>query len=377
MKICIWGDIAGALKGRTNGGSELQAALLAKALVKGGHEVAIVDFEVSEDYVTDEGIKVFMIEGWNNGIRFLRIFTHRFPGLYSSLKKQKADIYYCRMRDFTHILAYWAARKVKGRFILAMASDLDALGLRMRMKYFYIPNFGGFWWLFNGIMTEIIHPRLLRKSDALLVQHNGQKQILKRKNIDSILYQNLIDSDTLPELLNSTREDFVFVGALDKRKGFAEFYELVIKSPLHRFKVIGMPRDKTGFKYYDKLKMHPNVSLLGSLSHSETLYQISISKALISTSPMEGFPNIFIEAWALGIPVFSLHFDPGDVISHEGLGVAANGDMSKICDAMNNVINYDEFGKISKKYVEQNHTLNKEKVSETTRIFESICTNQN
>jgi glycosyltransferase involved in cell wall biosynthesis len=369
MKICLWGDIAGALKGQTNGGSELQAALLAKALVKGGHEVAVVDFDVSEDYVTDEGIKVFMIKGWNKGIRFLRIFTHRFPGLYSSLKKQNADIYYCRMRDFTHILAYWAARKVKGRFILAMASDLDALGFGMRMKYFYIPNFGGIWWLFNGIMTEIIHPYLLRKSDAVFVQHNGQKEILLRKNINSILYQNLIDLTLIPDLSDFARESFVYVGALDKRKGFAEFYELVKKSPSQKFKVIGNPRDKTGFLYYDKLKSFPNVELFGALSHSETLNQMLLSKALISTSPMEGFPNIFIEAWALGIPVLSLYFDPGGIINKEELGISANGNLSIILKEMNNLDYHSKFETRVKTYVKQNHALNEKKVLETSRLF--------
>ena len=32
MKICFWGDLVGALTGNTNGGGELQIALLAKAL---------------------------------------------------------------------------------------------------------------------------------------------------------------------------------------------------------------------------------------------------------------------------------------------------------------------------------------------------------
>ena len=34
MKICFWGDIAGALTGNTSGGGELQIALLAKALAR-------------------------------------------------------------------------------------------------------------------------------------------------------------------------------------------------------------------------------------------------------------------------------------------------------------------------------------------------------
>ena len=127
MKICFWGDIAKALTGNTVGGGELQMALLAKALARGGHEVVVIDYQVKEDFITADGIKVFKIEGWNNGIRVIRSLTHRLPKLYRSLKAQKADIYYCRIRDFRHILAFWAARKVKGKFVLGLASDLDAM----------------------------------------------------------------------------------------------------------------------------------------------------------------------------------------------------------------------------------------------------------
>ena len=173
MKVCFWGSIAGALTGKTDGGSELQMALLAKTLARGGHDVVCIDHQIEEDFITSDGIKVLMIKGWNKGIRNLRIFTHRFPKLYRILKEQKADIYYCRMRDFTHIFAYLASRSVKGKFILAMASDLDAMGFKMRLKYYYLPNRGRMWWLFSGVLIELIHPRLLRRADAVLFSMRG------------------------------------------------------------------------------------------------------------------------------------------------------------------------------------------------------------
>lgn len=372
MKICLWGDIACALRGKTNGGSELQCALLAKALVRAGHEVVIIDSQVAGDFITDEGIKVFCVKGWNNGIRFIRIFTHRLPRLYSSLKNQKADLYYCRMRDFINILALWAARKTNSKFILAMASDLDALGFRMRVKYFYIPNFKGLWWLFSGVLIEFVHPYVLRKSDFVFVQHEGQRQILLKKQINSILFPNLIDLTKIPVISEPVQNDFIYVGALDKRKGFAEFFEVVKKSPLHTFKVIGAPRDKTGHLYYNELKSFENVTLLGELSHSDTLYQIANSKGLISTSPMEGFPNIFIEAWACGIPVLSLFFDPGGVIQREELGEIANGNFDMLVSSMNATNNSANFAIKAKAYVDRNHALNENKVQEVNNLFHSL-----
>jgi glycosyltransferase involved in cell wall biosynthesis len=375
MKICFWGDIAGALRGNTSGGSELQCALLAKALAKSGLEVVIIDTHINEDFITEDGIKVFRIKGWNKGIRFLRMLTHRIPSLYLSLRDQKADIYYCRMRDFLNLLAFWAARKANSKFILAMASDLDALGFKMRLKYFYIPNFRSFWWLFSGIFIEIVHPWLLRNSDVVFVQHEGQKQILLKKRIKSVIVPNLIDLRKQSDINSTIHNDFIYVGALDKRKGFAEFFDLVKKSSMHTFKVIGLPRDKTGFFYYKQLQSFKNVTLLGVLSHSDTLYQIANSKGLISTSPMEGFPNIFLEAWAFGIPVLSLYFDPGGVIKKEELGDVANGNIELLLSSMNTTHYSEMFAVRSKSYINHNHILNEHRILELRNFFHKISSN--
>lgn len=369
MKICTWGDVASAFEGKPSGGGELQIALLAKALAKSGNEVVIVDIMSKKDFVTDDGIKVFQIKGYNKGIRFFRFFTQRLPNLYLSLKAQKADIYYCQIRDFRHILAYWAARKTKGKFILQLASDLDAMDLKMRIKYDYLTHFGGLYWFLKVFLTELIFPYLVRKADIVLVQHEGQKNNLFKKGINSIIFNNLIELDKIPKVLNPMHQDFCFVGALDKRKGFTEFFELVEKTPFATFKVIGLPRDRTGFIYYEKLKSCNNVTLFGNLSHSETLNHILNSKALISTSPMEGFPNIFIEAWACGIPVLSLYFDPGGIIKREDLGEVADGNLDSLINAMSTTISTDKFANKAKAYVEHNHVLNRDKIKQISDLF--------
>lgn len=372
MKICFWGNIAGALKGKTDGGGELQLALLAKALARGGHEVVIIDYNTTEDFITGDGIKVFKIKGWNNGIRIFRTFTHRLPQLYWSLKAQKADVYYCRIRDFRHILAFWAARKVKAKFILGLASDIDAMHFVMRLKYNQFVNFAGLWSVSNEILIGIVYPWLLRKADLVLVQHEGQKQILLQKHITSIVFPNLIDLTQIPVISNLIHNDFIYVGNLVKTKGFAEFFELVKKAPLHSYKVVGQPGGKTGYKYYEELKSCENVSLFGRLSHSDTLDQIANSKTLISTSPLEGFPNIFIEAWACGIPVLSLYVDPNAVIEKEELGEVAHGNLDKLIQAMENSKYTDEFANRAKAYVEHNHVLNSNKIREISCLFNEL-----
>jgi len=371
MKICFWGNNGGALNGNPSGGGELQIALLAKALVSLGHNVVFVDYNVSEDFVSKDGIIVRSITGYNDGIKILRTFR-RLKLIYLMLLNQQADIYYCRIRDFRHILAYQASRKVKAKFILALASDLDVTSFRTRLKYYYFADIGGLWWFFNGLLSEIVYSFLLRKSDLILAQHEGQKSILLMKRIKSKILYNLIDLSEIPVVNNPSHLEFCYVGSLDKRKGFADFYNLVTESESSSFKIIGTPRDKTGEIFYEKIKMLNNVKLFGRLSHSDTLYQISNSKALISTSPMEGFPNIFIEAWACGIPVLSLFFDPGDIIQKEELGVVGSGDIKVLLKAMKSVNPTPEFAVKAQNYVTMNHILNDFKLTEIDNLLNDL-----
>ena len=205
-----------------------------------------------------------------------------------------------------------------------------------------------------------------------MVQHEGQRDLLLKKRIDSVIFHNLIDESELPSVEVSKPEGYVYVGAIDKRKGFAEFFELVCKTPFLNYKVIGRARDKTGQYYLEKLKRIKNVSLLGRLNHADTLAQINNSKALISTSRMEGFPNTFIEAWACGKPVLSLYVDPGNVIEKERIGVSANGNIDLIIDKLKD-FNFDnELGNRAKKYVINNHVLNYSKIQELSTIFERL-----
>lgn len=372
MKICFWGDITNALNGKTPGGGELQTALLAKSLALSGNEVVIIDPGGAADFITPEGIKVISVKGWNNGTKILRTLTHRFPQLFRLLKEQNADVYYCRLRDFRHILAYWAARKVKAKFILALASDIDILSFWKRYKHIYSTKKIDLWLFSSTILVEIIFPFLVRKSDIIFAQHKGQKEVLDKKHINSLLNPNLIDLTQIPVVENPIRKEFVIVGSISKRKGIIKLFELVTKCPQLMFKVIGQPRDKTGHFFYEKLKYLENVTLFGRLDHLETIKQIANSSALISTSEVEGFPNVFIESWACGIPVISLFFNPGNIIEEENLGYFANGNMDNLVQMLNYFASPTIDDVNCKRYVNETHVLNSKKIGEINTIFEDL-----
>lgn len=372
MKICIWGNIASSLEGHTAGGGELQIDLLSRVLANAGHEIVIIDPFNNKEFTTEEGIKVIPVKGWNKGVKCLRLFTHQIPLLYQTLKEQKADIYYSQIRDFRHYLSLKAARKVGGKFVIQLASDLDCSTMKLRFKHDYLTSFEGPFWFIRVFLNELLFPRIVRKADCVLVQHEGQKATLAKRGIDSEIFDNLIDIDNIPTPESTKNNDFCYVGALDRRKGFVQFYNLAVRCPHLNFKVIGEPRDTTGHHYFEKTKKLKNVKLFGKLSHRETIQEILKSKALISTSPMEGFPNVFIEAWSYGLPVFSLYFDPGNVIKREKLGHVANGCMEEFASLINSAEIQSDFSERARIYVHKNHALSPEKKRKILELFSAI-----
>lgn len=347
-------------------------ALLAKAFAKGGHEVVIIDYETDKDFIAADGIKVLGIKGWNGGMRIIRTFTHRLPQLYKNLKNQNADIYYCRIRDFRHILAFRAARNVKAKFILGLASDLDAMNFIMKLNYRNISYARDLWGYLNSFLIELVYPFLTRNADLVMAQHAGQKEILIKRGIESIVFPNLYESSGLYNLDEYSRDGFISVGELHKRKGFVELLDIIKKAPQHKFKIVGLPKGKEAGSLYEKLRTYQNVTLFGHLKHSDTIYQIANSEGLISTSYMEGFPNVFIEAWACGVPVLSLRVDPGGIIERERLGIFAHGKREEILYGMENLKASKEFAERSKLYVDHNHSLNSDKVKEVNKILNGL-----
>jgi glycosyltransferase involved in cell wall biosynthesis len=358
MKFCFQGEISGAIRGNTEGGGELQVALLAKALALNGHDVSIVDYECDEDFISKEGIRVISVKTGKHEIRFIGFLFKFIPTYYRAFKAQQADFYYARMRNFIHVVMYLACRKVHGKFILAMASDLDATGFKERYRYFYKQQKFSFWHLCNLILVESIHPYLVRKADIVLSQHEGQQQILEKRHISSFVFRNLFDVSLVPPVPNPAGTGFIYVSTyLNKRKGFVELYKLIEQLPTEQFIIVGKPSDDTAAELCKKLKDFKNVTMLGKVSHNESIVHIANARALVTTSPMEGFPNIFLEAWAVGVPIISLIVDPGDIITQNKLGLVCQGRFDLLCSYVKDFDRFRFDPANLKKYVNDNHSI--------------------
>jgi hypothetical protein len=336
MKFCFFGDISNSLRGKTKGGGELQVALLAKALALKGQEVIIIDPYSEESFITDEGIKVINVPDWNKGMRGLRLLQYRIPALYKLFKQQKADYYYGRMRTYFHIITYWAAKKLKKKYILAVASDVDILNFQQIYKYEYKPNFGLFRYLTLLLPGDIVFRYLMKKADYVFLQHAGQDinwGLMKGKKV---IFPNIIDQQYPAVIKNTSNDYFLYLGSLSILKGSDKLYQLASMIDGNvKLIIVGQPNDEKSTEIFEGLKKIPNVDVKGRLNHRDSLQLVANAKALINTSNYEGFPNVFLEAWSLKIPVLSLKVNPGNIFDNYDLGVCFKGDLMKMKEHIN------------------------------------------
>lgn len=335
MKFCFFGNISSALKGKTVGGAELQISLLAKALALKGHEVVIVDPDATESFVNADGIKLIHIPNWNKGVRGIRLFRYRIPALKEIFVSQNADYYYVRMRTYLHFFPYWASIKIKSKFIVAMAHDLDVASFWQKFKYEYKANFNFIKFLTLSLPNDLVFNYLLKKSDYIILQHSGQMRNLNSVKGKIVVFPNIFDFDKIKGIEDSPKEYFIHPGALNILKGTHNLEQLInILDKKNSIVIVGQPTDNKSKKIYKRLQKIKNVVLTGRLNHKETIQLIANAKALINTSNFEGFPNIFLEAWAVGVPVISLNVNPGNVFNKHNLGICCNGDLNKMKESI-------------------------------------------
>ena len=126
-----------------------------------------------------------------------------------------------------------------------------------------------------------------------------------------------------------TPECFLWLGRVIAYKQPERFVELARTLPEARFRMLAVPDSSADQRLLaglrDAARELSNLEVLGPQPYGETMELIGRAVAVVNTSTFEGMPNVFLESWMRGVPVLSLQVDPDGIISHNGLGVAAEG----------------------------------------------------
>jgi len=335
------------------GGAERQQVLIGKELAKRGYPVSFVTLDHGQDNEMEiDGMRIIKAYDPNAGIRILRFLHPRITSLWRAMNKADADIYYQRTHDsITGIVAAFC-RRHRRKFVFAVASNCDC----MTDPPDCLPRH-----------ARVLYHYGLRRANLVIAQTVTQQRLLRENfGIESTVIPNfapdcghyLVGNDAVA----STRgRRLLWIGGFTPVKRLELLLDVAEQLRDVQFDVVG--NGDMGSEYVQGLQSRaqamPNVHLHGAIPHAHVQQFYQQSAALLCTSQAEGFPNIFLEAWANGLPIVST-FDPDNLIVNNDMGIVAR-DVKGLASGIRTLLadsrQWQQVSEAARRYYLENHTI--------------------
>lgn len=275
------------------GGAEVQQAILARLMVRAGYRVSMICCDYGQpDRAVVDGVTVHKVFAPDAGLPMLRFLHPRLTSVWRAMREVDADVYYQRSSAvWTGVVAAFCRRHGKGS-IYAGASDRDFVRGEEQIRF---------------ARDRWIYRRGLAAVDAIVAQNQAQVETCREHHgREAVLIQSCYE---LPK--NSVSRDrnlVLWVGTVHDQKRPEILLDMARRLPHRRFVMIGGPRVGET-KYFDGVRRAaeaiPNVQFTGFLPLAEVEPWFDRARVLVSTSVYEGMPNVFLQAWARGVPIVS------------------------------------------------------------------------
>lgn len=315
MKICLLGlDNLPVLAPQHAtdhiGGAQVQQTLLARALVRAGHDVSMVVRDHGQrDGQCWDGVRTLKAYRAEAGYPVTRFVHPRWTGIWSALRRADADVYYTSCAGMQVGLLAAFCRRFGKRFVFRTASDTDCDPERLLVRY---------------RRDRWLYAYGLRRADAILVQSAAQADTLVRNyGLPSRQVGSLVETVDAASVERDV--DMLWVGNIRRLKRPDVMLSLAASMPDARVVMVGGALRGEERLFQDTERQAgalENVEFLGRLTYEDTNAWYARARVLVNTSESEGFPNTFMQGWVRGVPVVS-SFDPDGVIEREGLGIVA------------------------------------------------------
>ncbi|MDO8954856.1 MAG: glycosyltransferase family 4 protein [Gammaproteobacteria bacterium] len=353
ISICFvahnaYGALAGLNTGHI-GGIERQQSLMAHWMADQGHDVSMVTWDEGQGDCLVGKVKVLALGHREDGLPGLRFFHPRWTGLARAMKRAGADIYYYNCGDLgLGQIALWTGLHNK-KTVYSVASNPDCdpqlptlKPWRERILYRY------------GLQhTDQVVAQTLRQQEMLKTGFGIHAEIIPMPCAGFNSTQSTDSYDGPPRIL--------WVGRFSREKRLEWLLDAAEYFPHYIFDVAGAANAGTEYAraLLQRAESLPNVVLHGRLIHRELGALYRRARLLCCTSVFEGFPNTFLEAWSVGLPIIST-FDPDQIITRKNLGkTACSVDEIRegISDLMENSRHWQEASSAAQTYFNTHHTL--------------------
>ena len=301
------------------GGAELQMALLGEQLAANGIRVALITYPLRTERRAGQGGPDLIERPRYAGDRRLTGRLAESSHIWRPMSAADAEAYIFRGSGAQLLMGAVFCRLHRRRLIFSAANDLDFDFARPDRNRFQLAAYRA----------------ALRRADLVIVQREEQLELAQKAGVGPLA---LIPSFAEPaEASRAAPEGFLWIGRLVEYKRPLEYVRLAESLPDIPFRMVQSASRVTPAAVMRELEAAeerlPNLELLDGLPRAEMLDRIGRAAAVVLTSEAEGMPNVFLEAWARGVPVISLDYDPDGKIEGLGLGVVAAGSAERLREA--------------------------------------------
>ena len=281
--------------GYTGGGAQRQFSMLARRLTDEFDVHFIVgDYGQPQQQVID-GVTLHRSYAPDADGSFLNS-TRKFLQLYRTMRAVDADLYLTRSTPRKAIATYLLSHELGSSHLFHISHENHLL----RPVDEFSPPF------------LALYKHVLSHSAAVVCQTDRQSKALSQfYGVNGTQIPNGYPTiETIPPY--DEREYFLWVGRLSRTTKRPHLYlDLAENNPEKQFFLIGPEgRDKS---YNRRIQARSNdlqnVKYIESIPPNQIDRYYREAIALVNTSAVEGFPNIFLEAWRLGTPTLSLSLD--------------------------------------------------------------------
>jgi glycosyltransferase involved in cell wall biosynthesis len=290
--------------------------MISRGLTARGFRVSFVTLDHGQpDRIEHDGIRVYKTYSRDQGWPMVRFFHPRWTSLWAAMGRANADCYLQRNAGAeTGQVAMWCRRNRRS-FVFAAASvtDCDA-----QLPYL------------KSRRERALYRYGLRHATRVVAQTNVQMEQFKRSfDIDPALIRSCSEDPGEPSALGQPqsvgRPRFLWVGRFAAEKRGDMLLDLAEACPEYEFDVVGAANAAAacGGALEARADQIPNVTMHGRVPRAEMGRYYEKATLLLCTSAFEGYPIMFMEAWARGIPTVST-VDPDDVITTGSLGCVAD-----------------------------------------------------
>jgi len=305
---------------RWSGGAETQVMLLSRALAKRGLAVCLVVFDLpGADIPTSvQGVDIVVRPPWLAGGNVIGQWRE-VAAMRTALRGVDARVVVTRTAGANVGLVGLWTKLSRRHFVYSSASlgDFEYESVLAKRR------------------DRILFRLGVALADTIVVQTEEQARLCVRRFGKTPF---CIRSVSEPAEQSQLEPDaFLWVGRVDANKQPLEFVHLARSLPDAQFWMVASPLPNLeGRRLWDEIERQAlslsNLTVLPPRRRPELLELIARAVAVVSTSEFEGMPNVFLEAWARGIPALALEHDPDGVIGRYGLGGFAEGQRDRLVE---------------------------------------------